>query len=198
MTAQKIDAEQLLTSHQVGALLQVNPSSVKKWVNEGRIAAFRTPGGHRRIRAADLVEFLDSHKMPIPRSLAGASNRRLLIVDDNPQNLKALERLLKPHLGRIQLQTTSNGIDALVMVGSFKPNLIVLDVFMPEIDGLEVCRRLKDNPETRNIGVLVASGHLTPEVEASALQAGARRCLQKPIDIGFVLENLGVSALREL
>ncbi len=82
MTA-KIDADQLLTSHQVGALLQVNPSSVKKWVNEGRIAAFRTPGGHRRIRAADLVEFLDVHKMPIPRPLANASKRRLLVVDDN-------------------------------------------------------------------------------------------------------------------
>ncbi len=198
MTAQKIDAEQLLTSHQVGDLLQVNPSSVKKWVNEGRIAAFRTPGGHRRIRAADLVEFLDVHKMPIPRSLAGATKKRLLIVDDNLQHLKALERLLKPHLARLQVSLTSNGIDALVLVGSFKPHLIVLDVFMPEIDGLEVCRRLKENAETRNINVLVASGHLTPEIEANALAAGARHALQKPIDISLVLENLGVPAQRDL
>src|SRR6478609_2660547 len=117
----KIDPEQLLTSSEVGDLLQVNPSSVKKWVNDGRIAAFRTPGGHRRIRAADLVEFLDVHKMPIPRSLAGATKKRLLIVDDNLQHLKALERLLKPHLARLQVSLTSNGIDALVLVGSFKP-----------------------------------------------------------------------------
>ena len=55
MTEQKIDADRLLTSHEVGALLQVNPSSINKWVNEGRLAAFRTPGGHRRIRAGDLV-----------------------------------------------------------------------------------------------------------------------------------------------
>jgi excisionase family DNA binding protein len=197
VTGTKIDADQLLTSHQVGALLQVNPSSVKKWVNEGRIAAFRTPGGHRRIRAADLVEFLDIHKMPIPRPLANASKRRLLVVDDNLQHLKALERVLKPHLGRIQVSLTSNGIDALVLVGSFKPHLIVLDVFMPEIDGLEVCRRLKANAETRGIGVLVASGNLTPELESAAMEAGALRCMQKPIDVGVLLDNLGVASLAK-
>lgn len=197
MTAQKIDAEQLLTSHEVGALLQVNPSSVKKWVNEGRIAAFRTPGGHRRIRAADLVDFLDEHKMPIPRSLAGASKRRLLIVDDDVAHLKALERTFKPFAHRLQVTLTSNGIDALVLVGSFKPHLIVLDVFMPEIDGLEVCRRLKANPDTRNIGVLIASAHLNSDVQASAISAGAKRCMHKPIDVSLVLSDLGVTQ-REL
>ena len=188
----KIEADQLLTSHQVGALLQVNPSSVKKWVNEGRIAAFRTPGGHRRIRAVDLVEFLDVHKMPIPRPLANVSKRRLLIVDDDAQQLRALERAFKPYSARMQVMTTQHGIDALVMVGALKPQLIVLDVFMPEIDGLEVCRRLKANPETSTIGVIVASGNLTPEVEKAALEAGAIRCLAKPIDVGLVLEHLAV------
>src|SRR5437773_3543518 len=110
MTA-KIDADQLLTSHQVGALLQVNPSSVKKWVNEGRIAAFRTPGGHRRIRVADLVEFLDVHKMPIPRALESVSKRRLLIVDDDVMHLRALERRLKPWRSHMQAMVVGNGID---------------------------------------------------------------------------------------
>ena len=64
------DNDKLLTSHQVGELLQVNPSSINKWVNDGRIQAFRTPGGHRRIRVADLVAFLEKHKMPVPRTLS--------------------------------------------------------------------------------------------------------------------------------
>src|SRR5260370_5844825 len=76
MMGQTIEADSLLTSHEVGDLLQVNPSSINKWVNEGRITAFRTPGGHRRIRASDLVRFLDGHKMPIPKMLAGVSKRR--------------------------------------------------------------------------------------------------------------------------
>jgi excisionase family DNA binding protein len=116
---QNLHAEHLLTSHEVGDLLQVNPSSVKKWVNEGRIAAFRTPGGHRRIRVADLVDFLHRHAMPIPGKLAGVSKRKLLIVDDDLMHLRAIERRLKPYRARLQMELVQNGIDALVMVGSF-------------------------------------------------------------------------------
>jgi excisionase family DNA binding protein len=181
-----------LTSSEVGQLLQVNASSVKNWVNEGLLTAYRTPGGHRRIRAADLVAFLDSHKMPVPLELEHVSRRRLLVVDDDPLQLRAVGRSLRDHSARLNLATAQNGIDALVMVGSFKPHLIVLDVFMPELDGLEVCRRLKANPETTHIGVVIASGHLTAEVERSALSAGARRCLHKPVSVPVLLEELGI------
>lgn len=192
VTEQKIDADRLLTSHEVGDLLQVNPSSVKKWVNDGRIAAFRTPGGHRRIRVADLVDFLTRHDMPIPRSLAEASRRRMLVVDDDAMSLRALARRLKPYLSRVQVELTQNGIDALVMVGSFKPHLIVLDVFMPELDGVEVCRRLKLKPETRDIGVIVTSAHLTKAIEDNAQAAGALTCVPKPIELKVLLGYLGL------
>ena len=84
--AENIAPESLLTSYQVGSLLQVNPSSVNKWVKDGRIPAFRTPGGHRRIRAADLVLFLQEHSMPVPKILNNAAKKRLLIVDDDPNS----------------------------------------------------------------------------------------------------------------
>jgi excisionase family DNA binding protein len=187
------DNDKLLTSHQVGELLQVNPSSINKWVNDGRIQAFRTPGGHRRIRVADLVAFLEKHKMPVPRTLSSISRRRLLVVDDNQKHLEALKRRLKTHADRVDFATASNGIDALVQVGAFKPHLIVLDVFMGELDGLEVCRRLKANPDTRGIDVIMTSGQLTPTVEEDAARAGAMRCLPKPLDLGLVLEQLGLA-----
>jgi excisionase family DNA binding protein len=192
VTEHNLRSERLLTSHEVGALLQVNPSSVKKWVNEGRIAAFRTPGGHRRIRVADLIDFLHRHAMPIPPELVGVSRRRLLIVDDDLITLRALERRLKPLRERVQVALTQNGIDALVMVGSFKPDLIVLDVYMPELDGLEVCRRLKLNAETQHIGVIVNSAHLTRAIEENAIAAGALRCILKPMDPKVLFEHLGL------
>src|SRR5581483_11780916 len=183
----------LLTSSEVGDLLQVNPSSVKNWVNEGLISAFRTPGGHRRIRVADLVAFLDQQKIPVPKKLEHVSRRRLLVVDDDPMQLRSMAREFRRHESRVQVALVQNGIDALVMVGSFKPHLIVLDVFMPELDGLEVCRRLKTNPDTKHVGVVVNSAHLTPEVERSAINAGARRCLPKPVEVAVILDELGVA-----
>ncbi len=186
--------DSLLTSYQVGALLQVNPSSINKWVKDGRIPAFRTPGGHRRIRAADLVHFLVTHNMPVPKTLAGASKRRLLLVDDDPKQLEAISRMFKPHAERIDVATVSNGVDALVQIGSIKPHVAVIDVVMPNVDGIEVCRRLKANPETSAIRIVLTSGHLTPEVEKQAIAAGADAVAPKPLDIAVVLREVEASA----
>jgi excisionase family DNA binding protein len=191
---QEILPDTLLTSYQVGAILQVNPSSVNKWVKDGRIPAFRTPGGHRRIRAADLVSFLNNHHMPIPRVLAGASKRRLLIVDDDAKQLEAMGRLFKPHADRVDLALVDNGVDALVQFGSIKPHVAVLDIFMPLVDGLEVCRRLKKNPDTTNTRIILATGELTPEIEKKASDAGADMCLCKPLDVTMLLNELESSA----
>jgi excisionase family DNA binding protein len=187
-----LDRDRLLTSHEAGALLQVNPSSINKWVEEGRLPAFRTPGGHRRIRAADLAAFLDAHKMPIPRSLTFAVKRRVLLVDDEPKQVESFKRLLKPHMERLDVAVTTSGIDALVKVGSFKPHVIVLDVYMPDVDGIEVCRRLKQNPETKGIDVIVTSGQMTASVEKKAIEAGARACLGKPLEVDVVLKAIGL------
>jgi CheY-like chemotaxis protein len=139
------------------------------------------------IRAADLVSFLVRHEMPIPVDLQDAAKKRLLIVDDETDQLKALARSFKRFADRVEVTTTSNGIDALVLVGSFHPHAVLLDVYMPGIDGLEVCRRLKKNPATKDVQVYVVSGAFTSALEQKALEAGAVKCLPKPIDARQVL-----------
>jgi excisionase family DNA binding protein len=194
MKTEEILPDSLLTSYQVGALLQVNPSSINKWVKDGRIPAFRTPGGHRRIRAGDLVAFLSHHQMPVPRPLASASRRRLLVVDDDARQLEALGRLLRGYSDRLDVALVDNGVDALVKIGAFKPHVVVLDVVMPGTDGLEVCRRLKANQETRQIRIVVASGQMSPDLEKKAKDAGADLSLNKPLDIAVLLGELEASA----
>jgi excisionase family DNA binding protein len=197
VSSEKDNPEVLFTSHQVGELLQVNPSSVNNWVNDGKIPAFRTPGGHRRIRRSDLLAFLREHHMPIPPSLLGGGDRRrILVVDDEPAQLNIFKRLLKPYAEVVELAVAKNGVDALVIVGAFKPHLILLDIFMPGIDGLEVCRRLQVLPETSGITIVVTSGRLTKELERQALSAGASRCLEKPVDVRRLLEEAGVETAR--
>jgi excisionase family DNA binding protein len=178
----KIAPHQLLTSTEVGQLLQMNASSVKKWIDDGLIRAFRTPGGHRRIRGSDLVVFLEGQNMPVPPELTDLARRRVLVVDDDPALLKAVARALKRHTNdSVEVRTAQNGIDALVLVGSFRPSWVVLDMLMPGIDGLEVCRRLHASHK-RELGVIAVSGHWTAPLERKALQAGAVRCLDKPLD----------------
>jgi excisionase family DNA binding protein len=187
-----INTDSLLTSTQVGDLLQVNPSSVKKWVNDGHIVAFRTPGGHRRIRALDLVTFLDQHKIPVPRQLTNAGRRRIVAVDDDVTQLRALGRSFKRWADKLDVVLVDNGVDALVEVGATRPHGLLIDVYLPGIDGIEVCRRLKSNATTKDLTIIVTSGRLTTELEASAKAAGARRVLRKPVDVTAVVEELGL------
>ncbi|MEZ4402746.1 MAG: response regulator [Kofleriaceae bacterium] len=192
MTPETIDPDSLLTSTQVGNLLQVNPSSVKKWVNDGHIVAFRTPGGHRRIRAVDLVAFLDQHQIPVPRQLEHAGKRRIVAVDDDVTQLRALGRSFKRWADKLEVTLVDNGVDALVEVGATRPHGLLIDVFLPGLDGIEVCRRLKANAATKDLAIIVTSGRLTSELEQAARAAGARRVLRKPVDVTAVIDELGL------
>lgn len=190
-----IKPDQLLTSHEVGAMLQMDPSSVVKWVNDGILPAYRTPGGHRRIRSSDLLAFLRQHNMYIPDGLRGGAVRALL-VDDDQTLLQSLARAMKSHKDRVELATCASGIEALVRVGADRPDVLIIDVNMPEVDGLEVLRRLKGAAETKGIGVVLITGKPTADLEKKAGELGARGVLAKPLTAVKLLELLSAPEAR--
>lgn len=129
---------------------------------------------------------------PVP---AFAERPRLLLVDDDHTQLRALERLLRRHVDRVDYAIADNGIDALLKVGIHRPALVVMDVHMPGLDGVEACRRLKANPETASTNVILASALMTPALRAEALEAGASRAIAKPIDLASLLDDLELPPL---
>jgi CheY-like chemotaxis protein len=72
------------------------------------------------------------------------------------------------------------------------PHLVVMDASLPGIDGVDVCRRLKANPATSEVAVVLAGAHVTPQFEEAARKAGARSAVRKPIDVAVLLEEIGV------
>ena len=191
---QALKRDTLLTSHEVAELLQVNPSSVNNWIRQEHLQAFRTPGGHRRIRAGDVVRFLDGHDMPVPGPLQRASRKRLLWVDDDRRFARSLSRRLMKFEDDVYSLVVESGIEGLVQVGVFEPDLLVLDVRMDGgLDGIEVCRRLKAAESTRKLDVVFVSGVTDPRIESEALDAGARGFFAKPVDISAILAELGVT-----
>ena len=184
-----IKPDQLLTSHEVGALLQMDPSSIVKWVNDGLLPAYRTPGGHRRIRSSDLLVFLREHSMFIPDVLRGGVVHAL-VVDDDAALLQSLARSMKTHRDKIDLATCASGIEALVRVGSERPDALIIDVHMPELDGFEVVRRLKASADTRGINIVLFTGKPTAELEKKALELGAKALLPKPLTAAKLVEVL--------
>ncbi len=114
--------------------------------------------------------------------------QRILIVDDTPANIRILNDLLK---SKYSISIANNGADALDFVNSEnRPDLILLDIIMPGMDGYEVCRRLKANEGTRNIPVLFITAKSEMEDEKTGLDLGAIDYITKPINPPLVLSRV--------
>ncbi len=106
--------------------------------------------------------------------------KKILIVDDEEKNLKLMAVLLESY-GYVY-ETAKNGLEALEKTKTFLPDLIFLDIMMPEMDGYETCRRLKSDPETQNIPVVMVTALAERESKIKGLDVGANDFLTKPID----------------
>ncbi len=169
----------IYTTHDVSRLLQVNPRSVINWIDQNLLLSYRTPGGHRRIRREDLLSFLRKHQIPIPAPLMEDGNFSMLIVDDDDEITEIIKNFFERQ-GGYEISTASDGITALIEVGRTKPDLIILDIMIPGVDGVEVCRRIKDGPAASTV-IIAISGQ--PEMEEKIMQAGADVFMIKPLDL---------------
>jgi len=179
--------DQLYTTHDISRMLQVDPSTVSKWIDRGILLAFRTPGGHRRVRSGDLRSFLIAHQMPVPEEL-GSGAVKILVVDDEKPVIDALRRAFKSHASEVELTTTSSGVEALLLVSELKPHGMLIDLNMPDMDGLEVCRRIRARKSLEGVRLITMTGRHSPELVEQSLKAGAIACLAKPVEVETLLE----------
>ncbi|HYX92081.1 MAG TPA: response regulator [Myxococcaceae bacterium] len=179
--------DQLYTTHDISRLLQVDPSTVSKWIDRGILLAFRTPGGHRRVRSSDLRTFLIAHQMPVPEEL-GSQVVRLLVIDDEKAVLDAMKRAFKPLSNQMEIITTTSGVEALLLVSEQKPHGMLIDLNMPDIDGFEVCRRIRARKQLESVRLITMTARHNQEMVEASLRAGAVACLPKPVDPQQVIE----------
>ena len=182
--ASSTEVKNVFTTHEVSKLLQVNPRSVINWIEQDLLISYRTPGGHRRIGREDLLAFLRKHQIPVPPALT-EEKFKVLIVEDEDDIVKILKSFFERQ-GVYEVTSASDGISALIDIGRWHPDLLVLDILIPGVDGLEVCRRIKEDPRSRT-AIIVMSGQ--PEVEPRILQAGADCFMAKPMDLDRLLEE---------
>ncbi len=177
----------LYTTHDISRLLQVDPSTISKWIDRGLLMAFRTPGRHRRVRATDLRTFLVAHQMPVPTEL-GSGLVKLLAVDDEKPVLDGLRRAFKPFAAQVELLTTTSGVEALLMVSEQKPHGLLIDLNMPDLDGLEVIRRVRSHKQLEGVRCIAMTARQNADLVEQALKAGAATCVFKPVDVQQVMD----------
>ncbi|HKW95996.1 MAG TPA: response regulator [Methylomirabilota bacterium] len=186
--ARPLPSQRFITTGEAATHCQVSMPALRRWIRDGKLGAFQTPGKHARIEVGEFQRFLREYGMPpFPRTEA-APAPRVLVVEDEPDVLQTLVRIIAAHSRHAVIESAVDGYDALIKVGVFKPSFIVMDVVMPRLDGLEVCRRLRANPETKHIKILAVTGR--SDMVRDVVAAGADVCITKPFDFASVEKEL--------
>jgi two-component system OmpR family response regulator len=170
---------QYLSTGQLARLCDVTKHTVLAAIDKGAVRASRTPGGHNRIHINEAKSFLEKHGVPVSR-LAGVMPA-ILVVDDDTDLLTLIRRALAD--GAFLVELAACGYDAGVLAERLRPQLIVLDVLLPDIDGRVICRQIKNNPVTAHTRVLAITGLKGPEAERSIAEAGFDDYLCKPFSV---------------
>jgi CheY-like chemotaxis protein len=169
----------------------VTGAAVLKWIGSGKLPVFTTPGGHYRVLRTDFKDFLLRNGMFVDDGFFGKrrTKRRILIVDDEPMLVTFIEGALRLE-GKYELSTATDGFDAGQQVIAFEPDLIVLDIMLPGMDGFDVCHRVKADAATKHIKILAITGFATDENIRKILHAGADDYLAKPLKMQELKEKI--------
>lgn len=173
-----------LTLSQAARECGVSRVTMWRWVKTSGLVSATTAGGHHRIRRKDLCDFIERKNMG-HRIRSTDKRQKILVVDDDPHIQKYLIKVLT---GKgYHVITGRDGFEAGILVMKFQPQLVVLDLYMPHIDGFQVCRHLKSDPDTAPIKILAISGMALEANIQHAKDCGADAFLEKPLDINRLL-----------
>ena len=179
-----------LTTGEIANYCHVTYRAVLKWIVAGKLKAYRTPGQHSRVEIEGFLDFLKEYNMPIPDEFtAGNGRKKILIVDDDKNMARSIERILILK-ERFELEMAFDGFDAGRKVVMFKPDLVILDIRMPGMDGYEVTKRIKEIPELSYVKIIAISAFFEQEGEATIISLGADACLNKPFNEEMLLQTI--------
>ncbi len=128
---------------------QVSRNTIHNWIRDAKLKAFKLPGGHYRVEKKELLKFLQHYEMPVPDELLLEEPKtKVLLVNESSEAVSSITQSLKKLVEDLELEVVSNGIEACIKVGTFLPELIIIDSKLPRMDGIEVCKEIKKNPVT--------------------------------------------------
>ncbi len=172
----------VFTTFEAAKLCHVSPLSIINWVNAGRIPAFRTPGGHRRIRREDLARFMRDNGIPLPEELRDGTGRsRVLVVDDEPHIQHYMRATLEAWGHAVTV--APNGRGGLEQALATPFDVIISDLRMPELGGREMLEQLRAQQPAVADRVVISTGDTVRGDTLAFLESLGRPYLRKPFTL---------------
>jgi len=179
------------TSGEAARICAVHINTIKGWVRKGEIDATHSPGGRWRIKGESLLRFLQRNDMLVPDELR-ESPCKILVIDDDPAVCELVRGAMKLSASPCEITGSEDGYSGLIQIGEIKPDLLVLDIMMPGINGLEVLHRLRANPELASgMRILVLTGAKDSKLVVRNIKgAQPDAVLFKPVSVILLLETI--------
>lgn len=189
--------QQYLSTKQVAMILGVSVSTVQNLVEKGLLQAWKTSGGHRRIHQESLRQLqhkygtqpdntTDLEALSPRSSQVRAIKPVVLVVEDDPFMLEVYRNALSKYSDHIVAKFCEEGISALLQIGAQKPNLLILDLNMPNVDGFEVLKSIQSSGYSNKMQILVVSGLSDKELAGRNEELSSFTFVKKPISAQFL------------
>jgi two-component system, OmpR family, response regulator len=176
------------TTGEVAQICKVSQQTVIRCFDSGRLRGFRVPGSRfRRIPRDSLITFMKENDIPLDQLASG--RKRVLVVDDDQAIVDMFVELLERD-GRFEVRTAITGYDAGLLTQQFRPDVMLLDFKLPDINGNVVCRTVRGQPEFEHMKIIIISGVADPDEIAELRTAGADEFIRKPFAIESVIAKM--------
>ncbi len=176
------------TTGEAAKICKVSQQTIIRCFDTGQLKGFRVPGSRfRRIPRDQLIIFMRENN--IPTDALASQLRKILIVDDDVEIVTLIQDMLERD-GRFEVRTANNGFDAGMMVKEYHPDLIVLDVMLPDINGKEVCQRVRNDKTMDDVRIICISGMVEENRIQDLRNSGADEFLAKPFDVDVLQKNI--------
>ena len=177
----------VFTTGEAAKICKVSQQTIIRCFDNGTLKGFWVPGSRfRRIPRDQLFAFMKDNGIPTDALESG--KRKVLIVDDDVELVELMVDVFERD-GRFDVRSANNGFDAGMLVKEFRPDLVVLDVMLPDINGKEVCQRVRSDGNLEAVKIICISGMVEQDKIAELRVAGADDFLNKPFPIEKLLER---------
>ena len=181
----------LFTTGEAAQVCNISQQTIIRCFDSGRLDGFRIPGSRfRRIPRDNLIKFMRDNGIPLDNLNSEKNGKvKVLIVDDDAEIVELMVDVLSRD-GRFDTQTAGSGYEAGLKTEQFRPDVIILDYMLPDVNGNIVCKTIKSNPNFESIRIIIVSGVANPEEVQELLDAGAIEFIKKPFNIADLVDRI--------
>jgi excisionase family DNA binding protein len=178
----------VFTTGEAAKICKVSQQTIIRCFDSGQLKGFRVPGSRfRRIPRAELYAFMRDNGIPTDALESG--KRKILVVDDDQDLVDVIVDVLEKDT-RFEVRSVNNGFDAGMMVKEYRPDLLVLDVMLPDINGREVCQRVRSDKTMDDVKIICISGMIENEKVEDLKAAGANDFMHKPFEVETLIDRI--------